>query len=100
MTIEEPPLNYRNAELKLEFAVYGESPVQAFGTVAGRDLYFHARHDGWEFEIANERGELPTDVGDRDGFVRRGKVSNASYLPYSKAAALIEACVREYLGRT
>ena len=100
MTIEEPPLKYRNEELELEFAVYGESPVQAFGSVTGRDLYFHARHDGWELEIANERGELPTDVGDRNGFVRRGKVKGASDLPYAEAAALIEACVREYLGRT
>lgn len=96
----QEPLNHRNDELELEVDIYGSSPVQAYGTVAGRDLYFRARHNDWEFEIANERGELPTDVGDRNGFVRRGKVKGASDLPYAEAAALIEACVREYLGHT
>jgi hypothetical protein len=96
----QEPLNYRNDELELEFDVCGSSPVQAFGTVAGRDLYFRARHNDWEFEIANEHGDLPTDVDDRNGFVRRGKIKGASDIPYAKAAALIEACVREYLGRT
>jgi hypothetical protein len=42
------------------------------GSVAGRDPYFRARHQRWEFEIANEQGELPTDVGDKNGLVRRG----------------------------
>jgi hypothetical protein len=28
------------------FEVYGNCPVQGFGTVIGRELYFRARHGG------------------------------------------------------
>jgi hypothetical protein len=52
-------------EFDANFEVYGNCPVQGLGTVLGRDLYFHARHDGWWFEVADRAGNLPSD-GYRD----------------------------------
>src|SRR5687768_4835444 len=56
-------------EFDATFEVYGHGPVQAFGTVLGRELYFRARHDGWSFDVADQRGHLPSDgYFDSDGF--------------------------------
>jgi hypothetical protein len=60
-------------ELDAEFEVYGNCPVQAFGTVLGRDVYFHARHESWSFDVADHAGKLPSDgFSASDGFYRGG----------------------------
>lgn len=86
-------------ELDAEFEVSGASPVQAVGTVLGRDLYFRARHDSWSFEIADHAGNMPSDgYRDSDGFYRDGTYPNASWMPLEKATRIIVRCLREYVG--
>jgi hypothetical protein len=61
LTVTEP-------ELDATFEVYGDCPVQAFGTVLGRDLYFRARNNCWSFDVAEHAGNLPSDgFRDSDG---------------------------------
>jgi hypothetical protein len=83
------------------FEVYGNCPVQAFGTVLGRQLYFRARHDGWSFDVADRAGNLPSDgYRDSDGFYREGDYPNAGWMPLLEAVKIIMRCLREYVGDT
>jgi L-amino acid N-acyltransferase YncA len=84
-------------EFDASFEVYGNCPVQGFGSVLGRFLYFRARHDGWSFEVADHAGNLPSDgYFDSDGFYRDGDYPNAGWMPHRKAVAIIERCLREF----
>ena len=84
-------------EYDARFEVWGACPVQALGSVLGRELYFRARHDAWTFEVADHRGLLPSDgYGDSDGFCREGDYTNASWMPLRSAVTIIERCLREY----
>jgi hypothetical protein len=86
-------------EYDARFNVGGNCPVQAFGTVRGRDLYFWARHDAWTFDVADHAGHLPSDgFMDSDGFYREGKYPNAGWMPHHRAVEIIERCLREYTG--
>jgi hypothetical protein len=86
-------------EYDARFEVSGECPVQAFGTVLGRELYFWARHDSWTFDVADHRGHLPSDgYRDSDGSCREGDYPNASWMPHRKAVTIIERCLQEYTG--
>ena len=40
-------------------AVYGTGPVQALGTVGGRDRCVRAGHEGRSFEVTDHAGGLP-----------------------------------------
>ncbi|MEO6811890.1 MAG: hypothetical protein ABI353_22505 [Isosphaeraceae bacterium] len=87
------------AEFDASFEVYGVAPVQAFGTVLDRELYFRARHDGWSFDVADRTCHLPSDgYRDSDGFYREGNYPNASYMPLPEAVEIIRRCLREYTG--
>lgn len=86
-------------EFDAAFEVYGNCPVQGFGTVLGRDLYFRARHDGWSFDVADHAGHLPSDgYRGSDGFYREAGYANASWMPHRDAIAIIESCLREFIG--
>jgi hypothetical protein len=86
-------------EFDATFEVYGNSPVQGFGTVLGRDLYFRARHDSWSIDIADHAGRLPSDgCSDPDGFYREANYPNASWMPHAEAVKIIARCLREYTG--
>jgi hypothetical protein len=86
-------------EFDAVFEVYGNCPVQGFGTVLGRDLYFRARHDRWSFDVADHAGHLPSDgYQDSDGFYREAEYPNASWMPHRETVAIIERCLREYTG--
>lgn len=86
-------------ELDASFELYGQAPVQAFGSVLGRELYFRARHDAWSFEVAGSAGNLPLDgYRDSDGFYREGDYPNASYMPLTEAVKIIERSLREFTG--
>ncbi len=86
-------------EFDAAFEVYGNCPVQRFGTVLGRDLYFRARHNGWSFDVADHAGNLPSDgYQGSDGFYREADYPNASRMPHREAVAIIERCLREYTG--
>src|SRR5262249_33731282 len=77
-------------EYDATFEVYGSAPVQAFGKVLGRELYFRARHQQWTFDVANHKGHLPSDgCRDSDGFFREGNYPNASWMPLDRAVIII-----------
>jgi hypothetical protein len=81
----------------IEYEIYGNAPVQGFGTVIGREFYFRARHDGWRFEVADHKGDWPSDArADGDAFYREGRYDNASYMPFDKAMRIIDRCLGEY----
>ena len=85
-------------DMCIEYEIYGYAPVQGFGKVIDRDIYFRARHDGWSFDIADNKGDLPSDgFADPDGFYREGAFENASYMPIEKAMRLIDRCLQEYI---
>lgn len=86
-------------EFDAQFEVYGYCPVQGFGTVRGRDLYFRARHNDWSFDVADNAGRLPSDgLAGSDGFYREAHYANAGWMPLPEAVALIERCLRDYEG--
>jgi hypothetical protein len=86
-------------EWDVSFEVNGACPVQAFGTVRGRDLFFHARHGEWSFDVADSTGNLPSDgFFDSDGFFREGIDPHNGYMPLPEAVDIIVDCLREYLG--
>ena len=88
-------------EYDAAFEVYGNCPVQAFGTVLSRELYFRARHEGWSFEVSDHAGNLPSDgYRDSDGFYREGSYSQAGWMPLGEAVKIIARCLREYVGDT
>jgi hypothetical protein len=86
-------------ELDAQFELWGSCPVQALGTILGRELYFRARHNGWSLDIADHAGNLPSD-GNRnsDGFYRQGDYPNSGTMPQKRAVAIIMRCLREYVG--
>jgi hypothetical protein len=88
-------------EYDATFEVYGRCPVQAFGTVLGRELYFRARHDGWSFDVADRDGNLPSEgYRDSDGFYREGVYPHAGSMPLREAVKIIARRLREYVGDT
>ncbi len=87
------------SEWDATFEVYGACPVQAFGTVRGRDLYFRARHGKWSFDVADSAGNLPSDGNfESDGFYREGIDPYNGYMPLPEAVAVVAECLREYTG--
>src|SRR4051812_12998286 len=82
-------------DLCVEYEIYGSAPVQGFGTVIGREIYFRARHDGWSFDVADHKGDLPSDGrAEADGFYREGAYEGASYMPLDAAMRIMERCLR------
>jgi hypothetical protein len=86
-------------EYEAAFEVYGSCPVQALGSVRGRDLFFHARHEGWSFDVADRDGNLLSDgYRDSDGFYREGSYPGAGWMPLPEAVKIIVGCLREYVS--
>lgn len=86
-------------EFDAEFEIFGNCPVQALGTVLGRELYFRARHVNWSFDIANAEGGLPSDgYRDSDGFYREGDYADACWMPLREGIKIITHCLEEYSG--
>ncbi len=83
--------------MQLEYELWGNEPVQALGTIAGKELYFHAKYDEWEFEVAHEGDKFPSDGG--DGFARGGKMDRAGFMSEEQARALIERAAGEYFAK-
>lgn len=93
-------IHVSDPSLQVEYSIWGNAPVQGDGTVAGRELYFRARHDAWSFDIADHKGALPSDGrADPDGFYREGESVNASWMPLEEAMQIIDQCLSEYLQR-
>lgn len=84
-------------EFAAQFEVYGCQPVQGFGEVHGRDLYFRAKYDEWSFEVADRNGNMPSDgFHDSDGYYVERPYLNAGYMPHREAVLLIEQSLRAY----
>ena len=83
---------------KLTYELFGLSPVQAVGELDNLELYFRARNNEWSFEISNENGNLPSD-GFEGGFIRKGKFSNAGFMPFKQAHEIIDVCIGEYINQ-
>ena len=82
----------------IEYEIWGCAPVQAFGAIAGRDIYFRARHRGWTFDITDPNGNLPSDgCAGANSFYRAGEYENASHMPFEQAMQIIDRCLQEYL---
>jgi hypothetical protein len=76
-------------------------PVQGFGKVLDRELYFRARHDEWSFDVADEAGRFPSDGFRGPGtFFRAGPCPNASWMPHAEAVKIILRCLADYTGVT
>lgn len=85
-------------DLDLECDIQGYCPVQAYGTIRGRDFYFRAHHDFWSFELEDLNGVLPDDGGNREeGFYCEGAYWNASWMRHADAADIIQRCAVEVL---
>ena len=84
-------------QLQLECEVWGHAPVQALGSVGGREFYFRARHTEWTFEVATESGALPSDIGVEPVFDRSGAHENASWMSLEEAIAIIKRCALEFV---
>ena len=98
-----PTINVPEIELQGQFYT-SNSPVQAWGTVLGRDFYFRSRHEHWEFAVSESPDIDPADLfpdANREClFLREGQYGQgrfaASYMPLDVAAQIIERCAREY----
>src|SRR5262245_60953803 len=93
LVVESGRIMVSDPELRTEYEVYGNAPVQGFGAVMGRDIYFRARHNKWSFEVADHQGELPSDGrAAADGFYREEPHPNAAgCLSMWRSASLIDA---------
>jgi hypothetical protein len=84
-------------EFGAELQIEGFAPVQAFGSVRGRELYFRARHSTWTFEIADHLGNLPSDgEAAADAFYREATFPNAGSMPKATAIQIIKQCLEDY----
>jgi len=93
-----------DSNIQLKYRLYGHAPVQAEGTVRGQQLYFRARYDEWTFAVALSEEVDPAEIDfPEQGFFRQGqygrpKKSEASYIPYDEAEAIIRRCSYEYVA--
>ncbi len=92
-------LVFEAPDLGLAWQISGAGPVQAFGTIrpSGREFYFRARHDRWEFEVSDENGELPSDNDQPAIYHVVRPFKDASYMSYRCAHRIISRCLMEYL---
>jgi len=88
--------------------LWGQCPVQAFGTVNGLPFYFHARFDTWTFAISATPDIDPVQVaienapGFRVQHVYRKRTRgrcDASFMSHAQARVFIETTANYYLGR-
>lgn len=88
-------------EFDAQFEVWGNCPVQAIGTVLGRDMYFRARHRSWTFDVADVHGNLLSDgQAGSDGFYREDEYTDAGWMTLTDAVKITTRCLEEYTGIT
>lgn len=81
--------------LEVEYEIAG-GLVQAFGRVNGRGFYFRARHPTWSFEMEDDAGALPSDVGGNPVLCIEGWYSNKREMTQDEAGRIIEKCAAMY----
>lgn len=91
-------------QLELEGRIWGHAPVQAEGTVHGKKFYFRAKYEQWEFSLSESEEVDPVDISfPEQGFFREApygkpRTSEASFIAYDEAEALIKKCAQEYIN--
>lgn len=81
------------------FEMSGQTPVQAFGEIGGREFCFRARRNEWSCEVSDADGQLRSyGRAGPDGFIRRGEYANASCLSLREALKIIDRCMQGYLN--
>lgn len=83
----------------------GETPVQCWGTIAGKHFYFRARWNYWSFGVG-EQQDLPVvadDDIDRLNYYKEQEYGNdpysAGYMPFDESKNWIIECIRDYLSQ-
>ena len=74
--------------------------VQADGVVRGRPFHFHAKHSDWSFEMANDTGEFPSDVGGNAVFLVAARHHDAGGMSPDEARRIIDDCIGLFLRTT
>ena len=103
MPEKEYERHIRNDAIQLECRLDGYCPVQAEGTVMGKQLYFRARWHEWSFSVADSEDVDPVDIQfPEQGFLREGQCGEpdsceASWMDYDDAEAIILQCAQEYV---
>lgn len=85
--------------------LWGQCPVQAFGSVNGLPFYFHARFDRWVFAIAETPDGDPVQVAIENApgfrmqrkYGRRGNC-DASFMSHQQTKSFIVTATRYYLN--
>ena len=99
----DPVRQIHDESLALDGEIYGQAPVQADGRICGHQFYFRAKWDNWEFTVS-----LNADIDasclnppDTNGFFQEGEYrgfnvgeaySEASFMRYDNAEAIIKRC--------
>lgn len=83
----------------------GSGPVQAWGSVDGKQFYFRARHNRWSFAVAFDPQIDPADIDfPEQGFYREKAYvppgsEAASTMPLEEAESIVRQCVKEFLAQ-
>ncbi|MFD0724244.1 hypothetical protein [Lysobacter brunescens] len=102
---------FKDETIGLEAHVHGNSPVEGDGMLRGYPFYFRARHAEWSFTLSLDPEVDPCGLreSDQPGFFIDGEhsgyglwdyfgsESDASYMHYADAEAIIRYCAQRFL---
>ena len=95
--IEVNALEISVPELNLHYEL-SRHPIQALGSIAGREFFFIAKHGQWDFEMANDLNELPSDVSGIPVFRVQSACSFAESLEDGQILDILKCCAQTYLA--
>jgi hypothetical protein len=84
-------------------SIGGSCPVQASGTIDGKEFYFRSRGQGWSFAVAANVGIDPVDINatSEQGYYLEESYGeslyDAGYMPEQEAKEIITRCVEKWL---
>ncbi len=83
-------------------SIGGSCPVQASGTIDGKEFYFWSRYQSWSFAVATKAGIDPVDINETSdqGFYLEESYGegpyDAGYMPIEEAKEIIHRCVEQF----
>lgn len=83
-------------------SIGGSCPVQASGTIDGKEFFFWSRYQVWTFAVAVDAGIDPVDINETSdqGFYLEESYGegpyDAGYMPIEEAKEIIHRCVEEF----
>ena len=90
------------AEKLIIECIGGSCPVQASGTIDGKEFYFRSRGQGWSFAVAANAGIDPVDINatSEQGFYLEESYGeglyDAGFMPVEEAKEIINRCVEKF----